>query len=173
MIYLITGASHTGKTMLAQRILEEKKIPYLSIDHLKMGLIRSGLTSLTPESEEDLLTELLWPILREMIRTALENDQNLTVEGCYIPFDWQKDFSAEERIKIHFQCLVMSEHYINEHFNDIKKYASVIENRNGDDGCTKEWILSENRKVRKHCIESNMDYTLIDEGYNDALLSVQ
>ena len=42
MIILITGASHTGKTLLAQRMLEKYRYPYLSIDHLKMGLIRSG-----------------------------------------------------------------------------------------------------------------------------------
>ena len=58
MIILITGASHTGKTLLAQRMLENCKYPYLSIDHLKMGLIRSGNTDLTPE-DDDKLTEYL------------------------------------------------------------------------------------------------------------------
>lgn len=31
MIILITGASHTGKTALAQKLLEKYKYPYLSI----------------------------------------------------------------------------------------------------------------------------------------------
>ena len=31
MVILITGASHTGKTLLAQRMLEMYKYPYLSI----------------------------------------------------------------------------------------------------------------------------------------------
>ena len=87
MVILITGASHTGKTLLAQKMLEKYKCPYLSIDHLKMGMIRSGNTELTPE-DDDALTEYLWPIVREMIKTAVENKQNLVVEGCYIPFDW-------------------------------------------------------------------------------------
>ena len=90
MIILITGASLTGKTLLAQRMLEEYRIPYVSIDHFKMGLIRSGKTDLTPEDDEA-LTDYLWPIVREMIKTAIENRQNLIVEGCYIPFDWRKD----------------------------------------------------------------------------------
>lgn len=42
MVILITGATHTGKTKLAQRLLEKYKYPYLSMNHLKMGLIRSG-----------------------------------------------------------------------------------------------------------------------------------
>ncbi|MDY2989817.1 MAG: adenylate kinase, partial [Oscillospiraceae bacterium] len=51
MIILITGASHTGKTILAQQLLEKYQYPYLSIDILKMGLIRSGYTNLTPEDD--------------------------------------------------------------------------------------------------------------------------
>lgn len=73
MIILITGASHTGKTALAQKLLEKYKYPYLSIDHLKMGLIRSGNTELTPMSEDIDLTAYLWPIVREIIKTAIEN----------------------------------------------------------------------------------------------------
>ena len=95
MIVLIAGASHAGKTALAQRLLEKYSYPYLSIDHLKMGLIRSGNTALSPESDDSALTDYLWPIVREMIKTAIENEQNLVVEGCYIPFDWAKDFESE------------------------------------------------------------------------------
>ncbi|MBQ2497502.1 MAG: adenylate kinase, partial [Prevotella sp.] len=94
MIILITGASHTGKTLLAQRMLERYKYPYLSIDHLKMGLIRSGNTKLTPK-DDDALTEYLWPIVCEIIKTAIENRQNLIIEGCYIPFNWRQDFVEE------------------------------------------------------------------------------
>ena len=85
MVILITGATHTGKTFLAQRLLEKCNYPYFSIDHLKMGLIRSGNTHLTPMDDEE-LTLYLWPILREMIKTVIENRQNLIIEGCYIPF---------------------------------------------------------------------------------------
>ena len=108
MIVLITGASHTGKTALAQRLLEKYKYPYLSIDHLKMGLIRSGHTSLTPMSNDSDLTEYLWPIVREMIKTAIENEQNLIVEGCYIPFDWENDFENEYLEYIRYYCLILS-----------------------------------------------------------------
>ena len=106
MIILITGASHTGKTVLAQRLLEKYKYPYLSIDHLKMGLIRSGNAELTPMSDDTELTEYLWPIVREIIKTAIENRQNLIIEGCYIPFDWKKEFSRSylENIRYLLSC---------------------------------------------------------------------
>ena len=101
MVILITGASHTGKTLLAQKLLERFHFPYLSMDHLKMGLIRSGQTHLTPYDEKE-LTPYLWSIVREMIKTAIENKQNMIVEGCYLPFDWKKDFPQEYLEEIHF-----------------------------------------------------------------------
>ena len=164
MIILITGASHTGKTALAQKLLEKYKYPYLSIDHLKMGLIRSGNTELTPMDDNE-LTEYLWPIVREMIRTAIENNQNLIVEGCYIPFDWQKDFEQEYLEHIKYYCLVMSENYIRNHFADIKKYASVIENRGDDTDCTLESVLADNLEVLVLAREYNVNYIVIDDNY--------
>ena len=126
MIILITGATHTGKTMLSQKLLEQYHYPYLSMDHVKMGLIRSGITMLTPEDDEK-MTGFLWPIIREIIKTTIENEQNLIVEGCYVPADWEQDFTLEYREKIRFRCLVMAEDYIRSHFGTIRSNASVIE----------------------------------------------
>lgn len=163
MIILITGASHTGKTVLAQRLLEKYKYPYLSIDHLKMGLIRSGNTELTPLSDTDDLTNYLWPIISEMIKTAIENKQNLIVEGCYIPFDWEKDFAKEYLGEIRFHCLVMSENYIRNHFDNIKKYASVIEKSLDDSDCTMDSVLEDNAQMLELAQKNNVDYILIDD----------
>ena len=164
MIILITGASHTGKTALAQKLLEKYKYPYMSIDHLKMGLIRSGNTELTPMDDNE-LTEYLWPIVREIIKTAIENRQNLIVEGCYIPFDWQKDFDSEYLENIKYYCLVMSEKYIINHFSDIKKYANVIENRLDDEWCTMESILADNAQMLESAKKYNVNYILINDKY--------
>jgi len=165
MIIFITGASHTGKTALAQRLLEKYNYPYFSIDHLKMGLIRSGNTDLTPMSEDRDLTAYLWPIVREMVKTAIENRQNLIVEGCYIPFDWQKDFDDQYLKNIRYYCLVMSERYIRHHFDDIKRYASVIENRLDDEWCTMESVLSDNAQVLALAQTHKVNYLLIDDRY--------
>ena len=165
MIILITGASHVGKTALSQKLLEKYKFPYLSIDHLKMGLIRSGHTELTPMSADDELTEYLWPIVREMIKTAIENDQNLIVEGCYIPFDWKKDFEPSYLENIKYYCLIMSENYIKSHFADIKKYASVIENRLDDSWCTIESVLEDNTSILSSAKKHKANYILIDDRY--------
>lgn len=164
MIILITGASHTGKTLLAQKLLETYRYPYFSIDHLKMGLIRSGYTNLTPADDEK-LTGFLWPIVREMIKTAIENEQNLIVEGIYIPFDWQKDFAAKYRKDIRAYCLVMSETYIRQHFADIKAYANAVEQRLEDSGLSMESVLAENAYFSSLCQENYFECILIDSSY--------
>lgn len=166
MIILIGGASHTGKTNLAQQLLEKYKFPYLSIDHLKMGLIRSGHTKLTPESDNGALTKELWPIVREMIKTAVENKQNLIVEGCYIPFDWQKDFDKRYLFQIRYVCLVLSEEYIRLHFDQIKEYANVIEQRLDDSELAMESVLQDNAQVLALCKKHHVDYLLIDHEYH-------
>ncbi len=165
MVILITGASHTGKTNLSQKLLEKYKYPYLSIDHLKMGLIRSKNTELTPLSDDNELTEYLWPIVREIIKTAIENRQNLIVEGCYIPFGWKEDFTEEYLGEIRYYCLVMSEKYIRNNFSDIKKYADVIEKRLDDGDCTLESVIEDNREFLRLAVEHNVNYLLIDDEY--------
>lgn len=165
MIILITGASHTGKTALAQRLLEKYKYPYLSIDHLKMGLIRSGNTTLTPLSDDGALTDYLWPIVREMIKTAVENGQNLVVEGCYIPFDWEKDFEKEYLDEIRFYCLIMSEDYIEKHFDEIRRFAGVIEERGEDEDCTPESVRRDNAEMLEKCHKYGAEYIFIDKKY--------
>lgn len=107
MVIIITGASHTGKTALAQRMLEKYHILYLSIDHIKMGLIRSGNTQLTPLSSD----------------------------------------------------------YVKLHFQEIKKYADIIEKRLDDSGYTMETALEENRKILEKCTDWGEEYILIGDKY--------
>ena len=168
MIILIGGATHAGKTRLAQKMLEKYKYPYLSIDHLKMGLIRSGNTNLTP-LDDDKLTDYLWPIVREMIKTAIENDQNLIVEGCYIPFDFAKDFDKNYLAQIRYYCLVMTEDYIRNNFDKIKKFANVIENRLDDSTLNAEELIKENVIIHENLRKHNLDCILIESDYESDL----
>lgn len=164
MIILITGASHTGKTLLAQRMLETYHYPYLSVDHLKMGLIRSGNTALTPEDDAD-LTAYLWPIVREMIKTAIENRQNLIVEGCYIPFDWRRHFGEAYLPSIRFLCLAMTDAYIDAHFCEIKAHSSDIESRLDDSSCTIDSVKADNRFFIDGFRSAGESVVLIDSDY--------
>ena len=164
MVILISGTTHTGKTALSQRLMEKYKIPYLSVDHLKMGLIRSGKTSLTVRDDEK-LTLFLWPIIKEIIKTVIENKQNIIIEGCYIPFDWQKDFDESYLSEIKFYCLVMTAEYIENNFSDILKSENIIEYRIAAD-IDKADLISDNTRNLQLCKEYGLNYVLIDETYN-------
>lgn len=171
MVVIITGATHTGKTRLAQLLMEKYAYPYVSEDHVKMGLIRSGYTGLTPE-DDDKLTAYLWPVIREMIKTAIENNQKMIVEGCYVPFDWKKDFGDEYLCKIRFICLCLSDGYIDNHFSEIKRYASCIESRPDDDYCTPEVLKRENRFYLDGLGKHNPDVVLIENNYTEEIKRV-
>ena len=171
MIILITGASHTGKTLLAQKMLEKYKYPYLSIDHLKMGLIRSGVTILTPE-DDDALTEYLWQIVREIVKTAIENRQNLIIEGGYIPFCWRQDFDERYLPSIRFVCLAMSERYIENHYDEIIGHESEIESRFVNTDCTKDVLKEDNKRMVDGFERAGEQVSLIDSNYEQVIEKV-
>ena len=164
MVILIAGSSHTGKTLLAQKLLEKYKYPYLSIDHLKMGLIRSGNTDLTPE-DDDKLTDYLWNIVKEIIKTNIENNQNIIIEGCYIPFNWKESFEDEYLKEIQYVCLIMTEKYIKTHFDDIKSNSNIIESRIINNDISQEELIVENKYNLEMCKKCNHRYILIDDKY--------
>ena len=171
MVILITGASHTGKTLLAQRMLEKFKYPYLSIDHLKMGLIRSGYTSLTTEDDKA-LTDYLWPIVREMIKTAIENHQHLIVEGVYVPYNWRESFDEQYLSSIHFICLALTNEFIDTHFAEIKEHSSDIENRLEDDKCTIASLKADNESYVNGFKAAGEKVFLINSDYEQMILSL-
>lgn len=167
MIFLITGASYIGKTFLAQKMLEKYKISYLSIDHLKMGLIRSKQTDLTPK-DDDKLTTYLWPIVKEIIKTAIENKQNLIVEGGYVPFNFRKDFDKNYLDEINFICLAMTDNYIDNHFDDIVFHSEDVEKRLYNQ-CNIEDIKIENKKVINGFKNAGEKIVMIDNSYIETI----
>lgn len=172
MIILITGASHTGKTLLAQRMLEQYNYPYLSIDHLKMGLIRSGNTELTPLSDDEALTAYLWPIVREMVKISIENDQNLIAEGCYIPFDWRRDFDDRFLSSIRFICLAMTEEYIKSHYDEIIEHESDIESRLIENDFSIEGLIAENQRMIEGFQSAGELVALIESDYEQRIKDI-
>ena len=58
----------------------------------------------------------------------------------------------------------MSEKYIKNHFEDIKKHANVIENRLYDE-CTMEEVLKANATYLEQAKKHNLNCILIEEKY--------
>ncbi|MGN1013557.1 MAG: adenylate kinase [Clostridia bacterium] len=164
MVILISGASHTGKTLLAQKMLEKYKYPYLSIDHLKMGLIRSKNTNLTVEDDDKLMT-YLWNIIKEIVKTNIENKQNIIIEGCYIPSDWKSYFDNSYLKHIKYICIIMSERYIRNNYDEIISKENIIECRKNKEDININNIIYENKRNLEMCKKYNDKYILIDDKY--------
>lgn len=175
MIILIGGSSHVGKTYICQKLMQRLSIPYISIDHLKMGFIRTGMTDITTEEDQEMMV-FIWPYVAEIIKTAVENNQNLIIEGCYIPEYWADSFTEEYLPSIHTFFITMSEKYIRSHMHEIADYACIIENRIDDDIDYERLIYCS--KVKKedalssgaHLIEITDSYDI--DAMTDEIISV-
>ncbi len=161
MIILLGGSSHVGKTLIAQKLLERTQIPYVSLDHLKMAWIRSGRTDLTTEDDFK-MRYFLWPFAAEMIKTAIENDQSLIVEGCYIPGEWRESFLKDKEnarqnylSKIYCTFITMSEKYLRDNIETVAGKASVIEHRQEDE-VDLERLISCSKEFKADCQRNNI-----------------
>jgi putative acetyltransferase len=170
MVILIAGTGCVGKTLMAQKLLEIYKIPYLSIDHLKMGIYRScSDCGFTPESKDEIITGKLWPIIKGIIMTNIENDQSIIIEGCYFP----KSIDELEKgylSKILFFHIIFSEQYIRKNFlGKIIKNRNIIENRGYEFEESNESIeqyILENKTNKEKCLQNNIKYFEIKENYD-------
>lgn len=153
-----------GKTFIAQKLMERLSVPYISLDHIKMMFIRSGLTELTVEDDLE-MREFLWPYVAEYIKTAVENHQHLIIEGCYIPYDYKKAFEPEYLPEIKLVYIVMSEKYIRNHFDLIVDYASVIERRI-DDHPNMERLIKCSRDFKEGGLSCDAQIIEIDDEYD-------
>lgn len=164
MIILIAGTSCTGKTFISQKLMEKYNIPYISIDHIKMGLIRSGNTNISVYDDESLMP-YLWNIVKEIVKTAIENNQNLIIEGVYIPFDYKEYFTDIYLLHIKYYNIIFSKEYINNNFETIIKYANEIEKRQNDFYIDKDIFIKENEENLLQCKKYNNPYILINNNY--------
>ena len=139
--------------------MEEKHVPYLCLDHLKMGLIRTGLVAVTPTDKLERITAAVWPVAREMIKTCMENGQRLIVEGCYVPPDWRADFPQEQQERMRCICLVLSKDYICKNMKNIVQHACDAEQRMDDD-VQADALVRENAYFAAHFDEI---YTITDD----------
>jgi hypothetical protein len=104
-----------------------------------------------------------------MIKTAIENRQDLIVEGCYVPFDWRKDFGEAYLKSIRFVCLAMTDAYIGVRFDAIKAHASDVEARLDDSYATAERLKADNRAVTEGFEAAGEAIVLIDTDWNAAV----
>lgn len=179
MIILISGNGYLGKTYMAQNLLETYKIPYFSIDHLKMGIYRgTSSCGFTPMDSTEMIGDKLWPIIKGIIMTNIENNQNLIIEGCYILPHYLMGFEENYRDKIISVFLGFSTRYIQENYESrILKNRSVIEDRgelkaeDKSEFTIQEYIKG-NEKFRIECNKYGENFFEIRSNYEEEIAMV-
>lgn len=174
MIILISGVGSTGKTLMAQKLLERYHIPYLSIDHLKMGLYRGDKhCGFTPLDNTEVIGDNLWPILKGIIMTNIENEQHIIIEGCYILPHYVKDFDIYYSKKIISVFLGFSTNYIQKNFETkIVKYRNAVERRNWPENRTIKELIKEHEEFKIQCLQAGVKYFEIEIDYDKEILKV-
>lgn len=163
MVILIGGESHTGKTLIAQKLLEKYKIPYTSIDHIKMGLFRGfSNCGFSPDDDDNVISEKIWGVIKGIIDTCQENNQNIILEGCYLLHEKIKNILCDDITAFY---LVFSESYIYNNFDNIIKFENIIENRKYSDSIKIKNYVRNNLEIKNKCIKFNIPYFEIDSDY--------
>jgi hypothetical protein len=82
MLFLVSGTSRSGKTLIARRLLADKRIPYLSLDWLMMGfndgIPEYGIHHLLWPDE---IARKMGPFLLAMIDSMLVDGMDYVIEG--------------------------------------------------------------------------------------------
>lgn len=175
VVILIGGVSCTGKTMMAQKLLEKYKIPYLSIDHIKMGLIRgSKYCDFSATDSDDELTNKLWPIVKGIIMTNIENGQHIIIEGCYLPPEHIGDFNPEYLEQIIALFIGFSKNYLEKYFiSGIIEHRSEIEQKDYDDEyMNRDNFIMLHTQYKELCRRNNVDFFEINDNYEEEMNNI-
>lgn len=174
MVILIGGVSCTGKTVMAQKLLEKYLIPYLSIDHLKMGLIRgSKYCDFSATDSDDEIAMKLWPVIKGIIMTNIENGQSIIIEGCYLPPESIKNFEAEYLNQIIAVYIGFSKNYLDKHFiSGIIEHRSEIEQRDIDDYMNPDNFIKLHTQLKARCEMNHAQFFEINDNYEEEMSKV-
>ena len=174
MVILIGGVSCTGKTVMAQKLLEKYKIPYLSIDHIKMGLIRgSKYCDFSATDGDDELTNKLWPIVKGIIKTNIENRQHIIIEGCYLHPEDIRNFEPEYLEQIIALYIGFSKDYLEKYFDSgIVEHRSEIEQKDYDDYMNRDDFIKLHSQFKDLCKSNNAKFFEINDDYVGEMIHV-
>ena len=175
MLYLVSGTSRSGKTLIAEKLMEEKQIPYMSLDWLMMGFT-NGMPQLGIHDKlfPDEIAKRLWSFFKAMCESMLYLEIDYIIEGeAMLPELIQELLDKyPDKIKI---CFVgYTDIDIDQKAQDIKTYST----RRGD-WLTKESddyiyehidnMVTHSRKIRDGCEKYNMTYFDTSTNFMDAI----
>lgn len=173
LVILVGGNSCTGKTLMAQTLLLRYHIPYFSLDHLKMGLYKSDRDcGFTPWDPDDSIARHLWPFIRALLGTVIENRQSIIVEGCYLLPGLVTELKEYYPQKIISVFLSFTPRYIRDNFiTGIMKHRNIMESR-GEEERPLVRFIKEHEDFQALCAASKVDLFSVDDNYEEEIQRV-
>ena len=82
MLYIIGGASRSGKTIIAKKLSAQLGIPYLSLDWIMMGFT-NGIPEYGVHDKlfPDEIAERLWNFIKAMLESMIHVETDCVIEG--------------------------------------------------------------------------------------------
>jgi hypothetical protein len=82
MLYLVGGVYRTGKTVLAQRVLADKSVPFVSTDSL-LHMLKNAAPELGVTDKSPLIhrADAFYPFLEQFVKYALYSTPDYLIEG--------------------------------------------------------------------------------------------
>lgn len=150
MLFLVSGTSRSGKTLIARKILADKKIPYLSLDWLMMGfndgIPEYGIHHLLWPNE---IAEKMGPFLQGMINSMLVDDVDYVIEGEAMLPQLVADLVEKNPDKIRTVFVGYTRINVRDKVALVKKYA---------DG-ENDWLTNEPDEYIRDHIENMIAYS--------------
>ena len=186
MIYIISGTSRSGKTLIAEKMMKHSDIPYLSLDWLIMGFTNGipeyGIHDKLWPNE---IAEKFWSFLKAMLENLIWSEIDYILEGeavlpeliselqkkypnsikiCFIGYT---NVDINEKIKnVYYYNYGKNDwltnepkHYVVQHINNMIAYSNRIKN-----GCEKfdiKYFYTSTNFVE--VLENAVEYSLIRE----------
>lgn len=174
MVYLISGASRSGKSILANMIHKKTNISVLPTDAIMMAFF-NGVPQfgIHPELWPDEIAIKLWDFYKSLITVFIENEEDYIIEGesflpehirdleeeykgrvksCFIGFSTISVETKKEHVKLYANkndwLLGNSEEYITNHITNMIGYSKTI---------------------KKSCENHNVTYFDTSENFTDVL----
>ena len=164
MLYLISGASRAGKTIIAKKLSKQKGISYFSLDWLIMGFT-NGISEYGIHDKlfPDEIAERSWSFLKAMLESMLWNDENYIIEGeAMLPeliIELLKKYPTQLKI-----CFVgFTDVDINDKVKTIKEFSHKEKDWLRDK--SEDYIIdhvknmiAHSKKIKKSCKENDIAY---------------
>lgn len=81
MLYILGGASRSGKSIISRRFVSEKQIPFFCIDFLVTSLQEVRFLDIKHGQPFISKAERLWPLVKPLLTHLIREEPNYLIEG--------------------------------------------------------------------------------------------